>query len=61
MLAKGIITSNLRDELHWLWEKRAGIHIYELSHQEYDKYELGDYNKAVCVTKGLRDALEKYC
>lgn len=57
MVAKGIITSDLRNELHWLWAKRTGIHIYELDHQEYDTYGLTDYNKAVSATKSLRDAL----
>ncbi|TKB90424.1 MAG: hypothetical protein E8D40_11770 [Nitrospira sp.] len=60
MAAKGIVTSDLCDELHWLWEKRTGIHIYELDHQEYEKYEIADYNRAVSVTKDLRDALEEY-
>ncbi len=60
MLARGIIDSDVRDELRWLWEKRTGIHIYELDHQEYDTYELADYNKAVSATKHLRDALEAY-
>jgi len=60
MVAKGIITGDLRDELRWLWEKRTGIHIYELDHQEYDTYGIADYNKAVTATKNLRDALERF-
>jgi len=57
MAAKGIISDDLRDRLHWLWDKRTGIHIYELSHQEYGAYDIADYNKAVTITKDLRDAL----
>lgn len=60
MSVKGIINYDLRDKLHWLWEKRTGIHIYELDHQEYDTYGIADYNKAVTTTKNLRDALEEF-
>jgi len=60
MVAKSIINGNLRDELHWLWEKRTGIHIYELDYREYDTYRITDYNKAVSATKNLCDALEAY-
>lgn len=60
MVTKGIITADLRDRLHWLWDKRTGIHIYELSHQEYDTYNIADYNKAVTTTTDLRDAFERF-
>lgn len=60
MVARGIITADLRDRLHWLWEKRTGIHIYELSHQEYDTYSIVDYNKAVTTTTDLRDAIGRF-
>lgn len=60
MVAKGTIAGDLRDELHWLWEKRSGIHIYELDYQEYDTYGISDYNKAVRAIKNLRDALERF-
>jgi hypothetical protein len=60
MVAEGVIDPDLRDKLHWLWDKRTSIHIYELNHQEYDTYEMADYNKAVTATKELRDSLERF-
>lgn len=60
MATKGIITADLRDRLHWLWDKRTGIHIYELSYREYDTYGIADYNKAVTATIDLRDTLEQF-
>ena len=60
MEAKGIISADLRDQLHWLWAKRDGIHIYELNHQEYGTYGIADYNKAITTTTNLRTALEQF-
>ena len=60
MVAIGVIDSDLRDKLNWLWDKRTGIHIYELNHQEYDSYEMADYNKAITATIELRDSLERF-
>lgn len=60
MVTKGVINADLRDKLHWLWEKRTGVHLYELNHQEYDTYGIADYNKAVTTTKELRDSLEEF-
>lgn len=60
MAKQGIITDGLRDNLHWLWEKRTGIHMYELNNMEYDTYYLRDYNRAVKVTRELRDSLDSY-
>lgn len=60
MVTKGAISSDLRDKLQWLWKTRAGIHIYELNHQEYDTYGMADYNRAITTTKELRDSLEQF-
>jgi hypothetical protein len=40
--------------------KGNGLHICELNHQEYDTYEMADYNKASTATKELRDSLERF-
>lgn len=55
-----IISERLRDQLHWLWEIRSGIHIYDISYREYKKYKLSDYNRAVAANRGLRRALELF-
>ncbi len=60
MVARGIITTDLRTRLDWLWAKRTGIHIYELCYQEYDTYNIFDYNKAVTATMELQVALEQF-
>ena len=60
MVEMEMISSRLRDELHWLWEARAAIHIYELDHREYEKYRMLDYNRAIRATKALRDEIEAH-
>ena len=58
MVEKGIINQDLCYELHWLWETRASIHIYELTDREYEKYSVRDYNRSVKATQALREALD---
>ena len=60
MADKVIITNALRDKLHWLWDTRAAIHIYEIDQREYEKYSMLDYNRAVMTVKKLRKALQRY-
>ena len=60
MVDKGIISEKLKEELHWLWETRAAIHIYEINHREHEKYKMKDYNRAIKATRSLRDALDTY-
>lgn len=61
MVAKEIIDSDLRDELHWLWGKRTSIHIYEIETMEHGVYKLEDNNRAVRAVHDLSNALEAYC
>jgi hypothetical protein len=56
----GIITTHVREELHWLWDKRGGIHLHDVTVMEYGVYDVKDYNRAVRVTRELRNALEAY-
>ena len=60
MVAAGMIDQDVCDELHWLWEARAAIHIYELEEREYERYRMEDYNRAVRATRALRDALQAW-
>jgi len=60
MVDMGFISEDLKDELHWLWETRAAIHIYDINHREYEKYKMADYNRAIKATRALRDALADY-
>lgn len=60
MVGKRMITENLKDELHWLWEIRAAIHIYEINHREHEKYKMKDYNRAIKATRELQDSLDDY-
>ena len=60
MVDANFITQGVCDELHWLWKARAAIHIYELEQKEYRCYSIADYNRAVKVTKSLRDELAVY-
>ena len=60
MVSKGIISEQLKKELHWLWDARTAIHIYELNCREYEKYKIEDYNRAMRATRELRNALSDY-
>lgn len=60
MVAEGIITTALKDDLHWLWGKRSGVHLHDLTHREYGTYEVADYNRAVRTTQELRASLQVY-
>lgn len=57
MVEHGIISSRLRDQLHWLWKMRSAIHIYEIEYREYNKYKISDYNRAVSASRSLRKSL----
>ena len=60
MEAAGMISESVRDELHWLWNRRSAIHLHDVSVMEYGVYDVKDYNRAVKVTRALRDALDEY-
>ena len=60
MVDRGIISEDLKDELHWLWETRAAIHIYEINHREHEKYKMEANNRAIKATRLLRDSLADY-
>jgi hypothetical protein len=60
MVTEGMISEDIKDELHWLWDARAAIHIYEINHGEYGKYQIKDYNRAIRATASLRNALNDY-
>ena len=60
MNQRGMINDKVKDDLHWLWNKRKGIHIYELDFVEYESYDMKDYKRALRITNELRDSLEAY-
>lgn len=61
MAAYGVITEELRDELHWLWDTRSAIHICDVKVREYERYNIADYNRAVLCVRNLRDQLDAHC
>jgi hypothetical protein len=58
MVAKGMITEDLRSRLAWLWDKRQSVHIYLISQPEDELYKISDYIKAKSTTYDLLAALE---
>jgi hypothetical protein len=58
MAETGMISGHLAEELKWLWEVRGGIHIYEISEREYQRYTMPQYNRAICALRSLREELE---
>jgi hypothetical protein len=60
MVELQIISDQLRKNLQWLWEIRSGIHIYDIGHTEYKKYNLKDFNRAVKAGRKFMDSLEVF-
>ena len=60
MVSRGVISEELKKELHWLWDARKAIHIYESHVREYEKYKIEDYNRAMRATGELRNTLSNY-
>lgn len=59
LLSEGIISSNLKDDLDWLWDMRCRQHLYELAHAEFDFYETADHKRAIATANGLINALNE--
>jgi len=60
MFQNKMISEEARDGLHWLWEIRRGIHLFDLDEKEFDKYTLEDFTKSKEVTNNLIKELNKY-
>ena len=60
MVASGIIAADLKTELDWLWDVRAGIHIYLMADSEYDHYRIEHFDRARLAAGKLHDALAAY-
>lgn len=54
------ITSNLKDELDWVWDTRMNEHLFLVGDREYQKYAIKESNRAVRAFRNLRDALEAH-
>ncbi|GMM73909.1 hypothetical protein [Vibrio alginolyticus] len=52
-----VISEELQKDLCWLWDTRNGLHLMLLEQKEYNKYSIGDYNRATIILKNLRVAL----
>ncbi|UKN00209.1 hypothetical protein K6119_10740 [Paracrocinitomix mangrovi] len=53
MVEEEIITEHIGDECKWLWEIRTGIHLFELSEQEYGKYKSEHFDRATLAARAL--------
>lgn len=60
MVTGGIISADLKIELDWLWDMRAGIHIYLMKDSEYDHYRIDHFDRAKRAASNLRKALIAY-
>jgi len=54
----GVITSEQKEELTWIWGMRCKEHILNLKNTEYNKYTIEHYNKAIRVWHNLESALQ---
>jgi hypothetical protein len=56
----GIIDTDLKNELDWIWDKRGNEHLFLVEYIENDHYKVEDYNRARKSFHSLRDALKSY-
>lgn len=56
---KGMISDDCVKELKWLWVIRGGIHPFELTHKEFDKYKAHEFKRAFDATRALLDELNR--
>lgn len=57
--SEGIISSNLKDDLDWLWNMRCRQHRYDLAQAEFDFYGTADHKRALTIVSSLLDRLNK--
>lgn len=60
MVTAGMISQDLCDELHWLWDTRSAIHLCDVSVREYERYTTADYNRSITCMRDLRDELDEH-
>ena len=60
MVTAGMISDDLRDELHWVWDTRSAIHLCDLEVREFERYTTADYNRAISCIRDLRDQLDEH-
>jgi hypothetical protein len=61
LLNNTLIDIELKNELDWIWDKRIGVHIFELSQKEFQKYSIDDFLRAKNVTYRFIQELNKKC
>lgn len=59
LIAKEIITVELNDNLLWLWDRRKGIHLFELDNKEFLAYSELDFQKSKEITFSLIKTMNK--
>jgi hypothetical protein len=59
LLSEEIISVELKKNLDWLWDMRCRQHLYELTHAEFDLYEITDHKRAIAAVSNLFEALGK--
>lgn len=58
LVAEGIITQNLADELNWVWDTRNNMHLFQLEEREYDnQYDDACHDRCVTAFRDLIAAL----
>lgn len=58
LLAEGIITQKLHDELTWMWDARQAVHVHIVNDLEWKKYKVTDARRASKAVKELEEALD---
>lgn len=59
LLSKNIISSELKNDLDWLWDSRNKMHLFLLAKKEYENdYNVESHRRCVGAVRGLLKALQ---
>ncbi|WP_415906557.1 hypothetical protein ACMXYX_04910 [Neptuniibacter sp. QD72_48] len=59
LVDENIISSALKDDIDWIWDKRNDSHLFLLKERVWQKYSMADCNRAIRTLHSLRDSLAK--
>lgn len=60
LVEEGIISSDLKEKIDWVWDVRNGEHLMLLEQREWKVYEMVDCNKSIRALHELREELNAH-
>lgn len=57
LVESGVIDTDLKGELDWIWQTRCNEHLHEVTSLEHEMYTRADYNRALAAYQAFKRAL----